>query len=1042
MIQYLLLLLTTLNATWALTPPTPSANLAVSASAASATSFMIFLEGALFHPNGIWPYLFKVYNYGILAIMIFMVSFSILYGAAMMSSDGAGFSRKINAWVYIRSLAGMALLIPMGFNQFAAIQYLVLKIVWWSVWLTSYVFSGVILAFSGTTDSLPARLNSAAIQESYTKVASMAACALSYAPDGVFYDSNTSVTPRGLNFSWTATSTAEDPPGYYLFDGLPSCGRIDVARRNTRYEMVMSSLISSLKMMARPTIYAAQQLFDQSIIENAPTDGNWVVPTGTNRPNAQVSSLCSPYGIPSSTCTTPTATTNCWNQSSLDAVYSSYAQVIPVPALPTPTVSSAVTSVLTNIDIATFIQHFNTIETAVLAHNTTTPTAPTYVPPTVTSTSNMTAKSYIDWQNLETAVDLEPHIPRRPGQEERIYNQAAAEDKLRLLFQYRARNEIANQVYKKLFDEISSSTTPMVWYTSPTTSTNTAYVGKSNSIQVSSFGSATIQGTPHIQTVLSKAVGSIGIPTHSENARWVGIDIDVVPKGITRMLREALSAVTGCTASNCTSMGASANGIFGYQQHLGVKSPIKYIEDMGLGIIKAVVGYQKEMMGDKGLLKQDDNVNKAAYAVSSVTMASSVVALAAVNVYPTVSWLRFANLIIYASSAILQEYYNYMSELDQYALYKYEPLGRSLSSLLLIWGGMFGVFLPAVPYMVILFAVIGWIFLIIEAMFATPLIALGLTHPNSHQFLGASDQTLMMLFMLALRPVTIMIASFFAMFLCQNAVYFLNEGIIRFMEVYFDITSATVNVSDFGALLFGVMLVYTYTLFVVMVQSFSIIGLLPDKIGSWIGMGPMGGTNPLQQVMGLRSSFEGGAQQAAQGISSSSKAKRAGHSGDGPSYRKVIDLGKARENAGKYIDIRLSDASGLRTIKNARTDKQIERLATGLTGDTKKAAIKLLKTDLDPREKRDFLRTCRKSGWVGSGDIGKLQHYLDKAGVRDYSFKSDSMKIVERIAKEKGIDTADVTSDEVHQSKMIEAVCNGQVSTALVLAIANISSKL
>ena len=52
---------------------------------------------------------------------------------------------------------------------------------------------------------------------------------------------------------------------------------------------------------------------------------------------------------------------------------------------------------------------------------------------------------------------------------------------------------------------------------------------------------------------------------------------------------------------------------------------------------------------------------------------------------------------------------------------------------------------PLYPFMVFTFGVISWLAMVIEAMAAMPLVALGLTHPEGHDFLGKAEQAMMLL---------------------------------------------------------------------------------------------------------------------------------------------------------------------------------------------------------------------------------------------------------------------------------------------------------
>lgn len=72
-------------------------------------------------------------------------------------------------------------------------------------------------------------------------------------------------------------------------------------------------------------------------------------------------------------------------------------------------------------------------------------------------------------------------------------------------------------------------------------------------------------------------------------------------------------------------------------------------------------------------------------------------------------------------------------------------------------GVILGFYLPLYPYMIFTFGVIGWMVSVIEAMVAAPLVCLGLTHPENHDFLGSAAQSLMLFLGVFLRPALILI---------------------------------------------------------------------------------------------------------------------------------------------------------------------------------------------------------------------------------------------------------------------------------------------
>lgn len=76
-------------------------------------------------------------------------------------------------------------------------------------------------------------------------------------------------------------------------------------------------------------------------------------------------------------------------------------------------------------------------------------------------------------------------------------------------------------------------------------------------------------------------------------------------------------------------------------------------------------------------------------------------------------------------------------------------------------GVMLGYYVPLYPFMIFMFGVLSWIIEVLEAMIAAPLICLGLTHPETHDFLGRAEQALMLFLRIFLLP-TLMVIGFIA----------------------------------------------------------------------------------------------------------------------------------------------------------------------------------------------------------------------------------------------------------------------------------------
>ena len=102
---------------------------------------------------------------------------------------------------------------------------------------------------------------------------------------------------------------------------------------------------------------------------------------------------------------------------------------------------------------------------------------------------------------------------------------------------------------------------------------------------------------------------------------------------------------------------------------------------------------------------------------------------------------------------------------------------------LLMAGGVCAYFVPLYPMLVFTFGVIGWLGAAIEAMIAMPLVCLGLTHPDGHEFTGKAEQAVMLLLGVFIRPAVMIFGMVAAMSVSYVAIRLLNIG---FMGVLVD----------------------------------------------------------------------------------------------------------------------------------------------------------------------------------------------------------------------------------------------------------------
>ena len=143
-------------------------------------------------------------------------------------------------------------------------------------------------------------------------------------------------------------------------------------------------------------------------------------------------------------------------------------------------------------------------------------------------------------------------------------------------------------------------------------------------------------------------------------------------------------------------------------------------------------------------------------------------------------------------------------------------------------GASFSLYLPMVPYMIYAVAAIGWFILVIEAIIAAPLIALGMVVPSGDE-LGKVTHGLMILVGIMLRPTLMVFGFILSARLFTAAVQLVDFGMAD--------TIGTLNIT--GSLFSPVVIMGLYASFVTALANkcFALIYLVPDKIMRWMGGG-------------------------------------------------------------------------------------------------------------------------------------------------------------------------------------------------------------
>lgn len=181
------------------------------------------------------------------------------------------------------------------------------------------------------------------------------------------------------------------------------------------------------------------------------------------------------------------------------------------------------------------------------------------------------------------------------------------------------------------------------------------------------------------------------------------------------------------------------------------------------------------------------------------------------------------------------------------ALIAFIPAFTAFILIFFTLGGTMAFYIPLIPFIIFVFAAIGWIISVIEAMVAAPLVALGITHPEGHDLLGKSEQAIMLLLSVFLRPILMIIGLIAAMILANVAIRFLNSG---FFGIVFD-------VGDYNVFAFvAIIVVYAMLLVTIVNQSFSLIYVVPDRVMRWIGVTETQTSNVQEALQAAKGGFE------------------------------------------------------------------------------------------------------------------------------------------------------------------------------------------
>ena len=180
-----------------------------------------------------------------------------------------------------------------------------------------------------------------------------------------------------------------------------------------------------------------------------------------------------------------------------------------------------------------------------------------------------------------------------------------------------------------------------------------------------------------------------------------------------------------------------------------------------------------------------------------------------------------------------------------------------VTGLLMVPGAILSYYVPLYPFAVFTFSAIGWFILVVEGMAAAPLICLGVTHPEGHDFMGKAEQSLMLLLSIFLRPALIIIGLIAAMVVSFVAFRML---ILAFHNISDSLLSGPLSGNFMlGVVNIAMMLIIFSTFTMELIeQCYKIVSGLPNAVMAWIGA-PAQGADYSQMAAAIKSGASAGA---------------------------------------------------------------------------------------------------------------------------------------------------------------------------------------
>lgn len=220
-------------------------------------------------------------------------------------------------------------------------------------------------------------------------------------------------------------------------------------------------------------------------------------------------------------------------------------------------------------------------------------------------------------------------------------------------------------------------------------------------------------------------------------------------------------------------------------------------------------------------------------------------------------------------------------KLEMHQKFMYLPIVMAVAIPIMVAGATMSFYVRLIPFIMYTLVVIGWFISVFETIVAAPLVAMGVTHPEGHDFLGQAEQAQILMAAVFIRPIAIVIGFIAATALSFVMMWMLNTGFIGILYSSFASIIGAANPADVATLkgasfvdagwLLMCLVVYIYISMSILEYCYSMIHELPYMLVRWIGG---------QREYGMEDQLMSGISQGVQDMTQS-VAQGAGQTGKG-----------------------------------------------------------------------------------------------------------------------------------------------------------------